>query len=112
MLWDPTEIMLDSMVQKAQQFEYARQSSKSKNSLRTARQDGETNKFKSEKADLRRQCQGLQKSKPRKPDTKSKLQCGTVVVEGISPKTILRKRMGMIFLTASLDQTSQALLSH
>ena len=65
----------DSMVQKAQQFEDARQSSKSKKSLRTARQDGETDNLKLEIADLRRQLQELQKSKPRMPDKKSKLLC-------------------------------------
>ena len=35
LLWDPTEMTLDSMVKKAKQFEDARQSSKSKKSLQT-----------------------------------------------------------------------------
>ena len=53
LLWDPTVMNPDSKVQKAQWFEDARQSSKYKKSLRTARQDKEMDKLKSEFADLR-----------------------------------------------------------
>ena len=64
LLWDPTEMTLDQMVQKAQQFEDARQATKAnKKSLRAAGENQECDRLKKEIAELRKLVEELQTSK-------------------------------------------------
>ena len=96
---------LVSMIQKGQQFDDAKQSSKSKKSLRRARQDGGMGKLRSEIDDLKRQ--GLQRSKPRMPDKKIKLQCCNCHGRGYFSRDCPEDRLGMSFLTDPKGRPSQ-----
>ena len=91
LLLDPIKMALDSMVQKAQQFEDARQSSKSKKILENSGQGGETDKLQSETADLRRQSGSYMGYRSPSQGCQTRglsYSVGTAGVEGISPLTV------------------------
>ena len=93
---------LDSMVKKAQQFENARQSSKSKKEGNEGK-----DKLKSERAELRRQLQRLQKSKPRTQDKQSRLQCWNCCCRGHFSRDCPKGKIGNGFSHRPQETTKQ-----
>ena len=92
-LWDPTEMTLDMMVQKAQQFEDARKSSKfNRKSFRATGDETENERLKKEISELKTQIEELFKMKS--PSKKSSILCWNCGNKGHFSRNCPQKKIG------------------